>query len=76
MDKLSHLIEELVSKRWKGLKLGKQGIMVLHLMFADDLLIFGKAFEDQITCVMETLDNLCHMSGKEISEEKTNILFF
>lgn len=64
MDKLSHLIEEEVdNKRWKSLKLDKNGIMILHLMFADDLLLFGETTERQINCVMQTLEIFCKLSS-------------
>lgn len=50
MDKLSHLIEEQVeAKRWKSLKLGQQGIMISHLIFTDDLLLFGEANERELS---------------------------
>lgn len=74
-NKLSHLIEEEVRSRWKGIKLGKHGIMVSHLMFADDLLIFGEATESQLKCVMDTLEEFWSLSGQEISMEKYSILF-
>lgn len=77
MDKLSHLIKaEVEKKRWRGIKLGKQGIMVSHLMLADDLLIFGEATEVQLQCVLDTLNKFCNMSGLEISQDKISILFF
>lgn len=76
MDKLSHLIEkEEANKRWKGIKLGKQRVTIYHLMFADDLLILGEATDNQIWCVMETLETFGTMSGQKISHEKTSICF-
>lgn len=76
MDKMTHLIEEeIIKKRWKGVKLGKHGLMISHLMFADDLLTFGEASKAQLECVMETIACFCNMTGQEISQEKTSILF-
>lgn len=68
MDKISHLIElEVRSKNWKAIKIGKHGDMISHLMFADDLLLFGEATERQMKCVTNTLNLLCSMLGQEVS---------
>jgi hypothetical protein len=76
MDKLTHLILHAIEqKRWKGIKAGRSGPMVSHLMFADDLLLFGEASEEQMCCVMATLQTFCNMSGQEISQDKTSVLF-
>lgn len=77
MDKLSHLIEQEVRrKNWKAIKIWRYGAMISHLMFADDLLLFGEATEKQIKCVMHTLKLFCSMSGKEVRHEKTSVVFF
>lgn len=44
-------------------------------MFADDLLLLGKASGDQMDVVMEVLDTFCTYSGQVVSAEKTSILF-
>jgi hypothetical protein len=76
MDKLSHLIMHAVNAgRWKTLRAGRNGPVVSHLMFADDLLLFGEATENQMDCVMNILTKFCSMSGQEASYEKTSILF-
>jgi hypothetical protein len=76
MDKLSHLISHAVSDgEWKTLRAGKDGPFVSHLMFADDLLLFGEATEKQINCVLRILGLFCSMSGQQVSQEKTSILF-
>lgn len=53
----------------------KNGVMVSHHMFVDDLLIFGEETKAQLLCVMETIENFCNMSGEEINYEKTIIMF-
>lgn len=76
MDKLTHLIvEEITNKKWKGVNLGNQGIMMSQLMFANDLLISGEATESQMIYMMERLKKFCRMSGHDISHERTSILF-
>ncbi|PNX75251.1 ribonuclease H, partial [Trifolium pratense] len=76
MDKLSHLIlHEVNIGKWRGIKAGRNGPMVSHLMFADDLLLFGEAKEEQMQCVINTLNNFCNLSGQEVSQEKTSIYF-
>jgi hypothetical protein len=76
MDKLSHLILQSVSEgKWIGIKAGRRGPMVSHLIFADDLLLFGEASERQMKAVIETLECFCSMSGQKVSQDKTSIIF-
>jgi hypothetical protein len=44
-------------------------------MFADDLLLFGEATENQMYCVVDSLNMFCSMSGQEVSHDKTSVLF-
>jgi uncharacterized protein YbaP (TraB family) len=53
--------------KWEGIKVGKNGPMNSHLMFADDLLLFGEATEEQMECMINSLNNFCSMSGQEVS---------
>lgn len=65
MDKLSHLIEqEIWRKNWKASKLGRHDAMISHLMFVDDLLLFGEATKNQMNYVMNTLNLFCSMPGQ------------
>jgi mannosylglycoprotein endo-beta-mannosidase len=76
MDKLLHIILKAVEDRsWKGIKAGRTGLMISHLMFADDLLLFGEASESQMKCVLDSLHLFCSMSGQETSQEKTSVMF-
>ncbi|PNY05313.1 ribonuclease H [Trifolium pratense] len=76
MDKLSHLIcHDVDEGLWKTMHAGRNDPLVSHLMFADDLLLFGEANERQMKCVMEILNKFCKISGQEVSNEKISILF-
>jgi hypothetical protein len=76
IDKPSHLISEVVSEgKRKAPKAGRNGHMVSHLMFANDLLLFGEATEEQMQCMIHILDKFCKLSGQQVSNEKTSVFF-
>lgn len=49
--------------------------IISHLMFADDLLLFGKATIEQIERVNKILKKFCDMPGQRINKEKTKVFF-
>ncbi|GAU38338.1 hypothetical protein TSUD_61990 [Trifolium subterraneum] len=61
--------------KWKGIKSGSNGPMISHRMFADDLLLFGEASEFQMRCVVDSLQQFYNMSGQQVSQAKTSVLF-
>lgn len=54
---------------------GRGGLLISHLMFVDDLLLVGRASEEQLDMVMDVLNLFCKASGQDVSVEKTNIYF-
>jgi hypothetical protein len=76
MDKLSHLITQAVDEgKWRPMQAGRNGPRISHLMFADDLILFAEANVDQINVVLNVLNQFCHLSGQQVSHEKTSIMF-
>ena len=76
VDYLSQLIEEKCNnKMWSSVKASRSGPAFLHLMFADDLVLFAKA--DLLNCssIRDVLDEFCAMSGQTISESKSRVYF-
>ncbi|KAK4258182.1 hypothetical protein QN277_007655 [Acacia crassicarpa] len=65
MDRLSHIIcDEVAAKSWKPISITKDGPTISHLMFADDLLLFREASEEQASIMMTVLDKFCCASGE------------
>lgn len=72
MDKLSHLISKCVDEGvWNPMRVGRTRPFVSHLMFADNLLLFGEATIYQMNIVMDVLNKFCRMSRQEVSVEKS-----
>ncbi|CAL1369363.1 unnamed protein product [Linum trigynum] len=72
MERLSHRIDQAIQdKLWKPLRLSKEGPMLSHLFFADDLILFAEAESAQIRIVKQCLDEFCHSSGKRVNYSKS-----
>lgn len=57
IGKLSHMIRDVVEDmKWDCVKAGRSGPKISHMMFADDLLLFRKATENQVTVIMDVLN--------------------
>ena len=62
-ERLGHLIQLVVSSGiWKPIQLARSGPYLSRLFFADDLILFAEAFEDQTRTIMQCLNKFCSMS--------------
>ncbi|MCH84271.1 RNA-directed DNA polymerase (Reverse transcriptase), partial [Trifolium medium] len=57
------------------MKAGRNGPNISHLMFADDLLLFGQATHNTMNSIMSTLTKFCQMSGQQVNHTKTSIFY-
>lgn len=48
---------------------------ISHLFFADDVLLFAEAIEDQIDCILGRVNKFCKASGQRINFGKSSISF-
>ena len=56
MEYLGSLIEECMEGNWTLVKAFRDNIGISHLFFADDLMLFAKASEDNYEAIMELLE--------------------
>ncbi|KAA3474256.1 Retrovirus-related Pol polyprotein LINE-1 [Gossypium australe] len=76
MEWLGQLIRsEITDGRWHPIRLSTSGPYLSDLVFADDLVIFGKVKMDQVLLLKEILNRFCAFSGHKISVRKSNIYF-
>ncbi|XP_019167697.1 PREDICTED: uncharacterized protein LOC109163410 [Ipomoea nil] len=74
MERLSWDIQEKVRvKNWKPITLSRGGTGVSHLFFAEDLMLFAEASEDQGRMIMNCLKKFSGKSGLNINVSKSNI---
>jgi hypothetical protein len=59
----------------KGLKISRNTPAIHHLLFADDLLIFGKATLKEASNILSCLTKYCLWSGQSIHNGKSSIRF-
>lgn len=64
-----------LQKDWTPFWVGKKKVPVSHLLFADDLLLFGRVDESTTFSIRDTLATLCDESGKKINEQKSRLFF-
>ncbi|KAM6543504.1 hypothetical protein CsatB_007951 [Cannabis sativa] len=58
-----------------GYSIGREGFSITHLMYADDLLIFAKAENGNVTAILDALDKYCYWSGQQINVRKSKVFF-
>ncbi|GLT29230.1 hypothetical protein SLA2020_041090 [Shorea laevis] len=64
MEKLSHKIQSKVhSKTWKPFRISRGGLALSHLFFADDLMLFSEASNQQVNVIMGCLTEFSNESG-------------
>ncbi|GLT29941.1 hypothetical protein SLA2020_047710 [Shorea laevis] len=74
MEKLSHMIlNRTHSKTWKPIQLGRGGLALSHLFFADDLMLFCEASHSQLSMVINYLKEFASYSGLEINLAKSKL---
>lgn len=74
MERLSAIInQKVLQKKWLGITSSKNGPCFSHLFFADDILLFGKATDNQCEVMLEVLNMFCEKSGQLVSGDKSKI---
>jgi hypothetical protein len=59
----------------KGLKIARNCPAISHLLFADDLLIFGKATLSEASCINRCINKYTAWSGQAINPGKSSVHF-
>ncbi|XP_060960657.1 uncharacterized protein LOC133031214 [Cannabis sativa] len=59
----------------KGIKVGRHGPTIDHLMFADDIMLFGQASTKEAKAFKECLATYCEWSGQSINLHKSSVFF-
>jgi len=76
MERLSQLIDaDCQAGRWKGIPVSRGGPRISHLMFANDVVLFGEASKEQASIVQACLSEFCKLSGQKLSTQKSSIYF-
>nr|KYP51246.1 Putative ribonuclease H protein At1g65750 family [Cajanus cajan] len=75
MERLALRISELLQEGlWKPIQLSPGGLSLSHLFFADDILLFCQASDDQAHLVASTLEELSRSSGLRVNLTKSKFV--
>jgi hypothetical protein len=69
------MFKEERNEFFKGLQIARNCTAIHHLLFADDLLIFGKATVTVAASIKACLDKYCRWSGQLVNVSKSSIRF-
>jgi hypothetical protein len=69
------LQDAMQANRLSGISLGPNCPPIHSIMFADDLLVCGKANMQEASTIAQILDQLCHHSGQVPNWDKSAIMF-
>ncbi|CAL1388700.1 unnamed protein product [Linum trigynum] len=76
MERLSHLVKAAVNAgTWKTIRISANGPALSHLFFADDLILFGESSMQQVSTIMQCLDDFSAASGQQVSKPKSRVFF-
>ncbi|KAE8732711.1 hypothetical protein F3Y22_tig00001799pilonHSYRG00058 [Hibiscus syriacus] len=76
MKRLGQAIQRSVaSGGWKPIRLVRKGPTISHLSFADDMMLFAEASENEVEHIMNILNEFFLTSGQKVSIAKTSILY-
>uniref|UniRef100_A0A803Q9D0 Reverse transcriptase domain-containing protein n=1 Tax=Cannabis sativa TaxID=3483 RepID=A0A803Q9D0_CANSA len=75
-DLLSRLLQDYTNNgRIKGFKVTRTAPSITHLMFADDVVLFGQATIKEAQAFMECLQTYCAWSGQAVNLRKSTVFF-
>lgn len=75
-DILSRMLAKAeLEGRLSGVKVTRTSPRITHLMYADDVVIYGKATVQEATTVKEILQQYCSCTGQELNWNKSSIHF-
>ncbi|KAM1457565.1 hypothetical protein ACFX2I_034725 [Malus domestica] len=63
------------TKKIEGVQMNHNGLVISHLFFADDTLIFLKAEKDNCKNLVRIIDEYCSVSGQQVNLYKSNVFF-
>jgi hypothetical protein len=66
---------KIQSSELNGIKVASSALTVSHLLFADDSLLFFRAYVADASIIKETLDTYCGASGQRVNMNKSSIFF-
>lgn len=73
---LSRMIQLTVDRRYlDGVKMNHNGLVISHIFFVDDMLLFLKVDKKNCTNLVQLLREYYSAYGQEVNFQKSNVFF-
>ncbi|OMO53258.1 reverse transcriptase [Corchorus capsularis] len=67
--------DKLEAREWTSFKTFRNGHLLTHLFFADDLILFAKTTPQNCVAIQDVLDTFTKLSAQQVNHTKSKILF-
>lgn len=76
IEHLSHgILNAVDAGKWRPITLARNGILLSHLFFADNLLLLTEASAEQAQVISLVLESFCYSSDSKVNKNKTLLYF-
>lgn len=76
MERFNQWIATRVAEgTWRPLRASRGSVLISHLLYTDDIILFAEATLDQVLCIKEGLSLFCKASGQSVNMNKSIIFF-
>lgn len=76
MDSLYRIINFSFQERlWQPIRVGRIGILISHLLFADDIILLAKANSLNASTIIHIFNTFAEQSGQKINFNKSSVIF-
>lgn len=59
----------------QGISIGRSSPAISHLLYADDLVLVGRATKRSAGAMRDCLEKCCSWSGQKVNQEKSSVMF-
>lgn len=69
------ILDEVEIGSWNPIKVGRSGVSLSHVFFADDLFFFSEASMENASTIKRVMTDFCSLFGQRVNMQKSKLFF-